>query len=127
MFHDQPLIQKLNLFSPNRHVKNLTVTSSERYQLWFGNYTPEHSWTVQTTFERIVAAGFKNFAYNCTCDDHYAYAYVWKRPTEVYVIPPSFDLLVSKLPSSSGVIWLCKLFWDTPSVGIDSQVCFPSF
>lgn len=76
-------------------------TLNSRYTTWFGAFTSNRYGTVNTHFNAIYGA-FVNagITFDCKCKQNY-YAYVYPdRPYEIH---------------------LCKVFWQAPPAGTDSQ------
>jgi peptidyl-Lys metalloendopeptidase len=75
--------------------------NAKRYTTWFGTYDGTRYNTVASHFLKIFDAFSKQtVTFNCDCDENY-YAYVY--------------------PSNPYKIYLCKVFWNAPATGTDSQ------
>jgi len=79
----------------------LAGTTGLRYTTWFGVYDPGRYSTVTTNFTAISdAMDNAGVTFNCKCKQPY-YAYVY--------------------PNDPYKIYLCKVFWQAPLAGTDSQ------
>jgi peptidyl-Lys metalloendopeptidase len=75
--------------------------ASLRYGTWFGEYSSARYSTVTTHFNSLTDAWTNaTVTFNCSCKQNY-YAYVY--PTKPYEI------------------YLCRVFWQVPLAGTDSQ------
>lgn len=72
------------------------------YKTWFGRYTASRYGTVMDIYANVYTV-FHDYTveFHCDCDEEDTYAYVYSdRPFEIY---------------------LCGLFWESPTIGTDSQ------
>jgi peptidyl-Lys metalloendopeptidase len=72
------------------------------YKTWFGRYTASRYSTAMQIYANVYTV-FSDYTvtFHCDCDEEDTYAYVYPdQPFEIY---------------------LCGLFWDSPTIGTDSQ------
>jgi len=76
--------------------------SNAAYKTWFGRYTASRYNRAMQVYANVYTV-FSDYTvtFHCDCDEEDTYAYVY--------------------PDEPFEIHLCLLFWDSPTVGIDSQ------
>jgi peptidyl-Lys metalloendopeptidase len=75
---------------------------SAAYKTWFGRYTsPRYNRVLQVYANVFTVANDYTVTFHCDCDEEDTYAYVY--------------------PDEPFNIHLCQLFWESPTIGIDSQ------
>lgn len=72
------------------------------YKTWFGRYTAQRYSTVMTIYANVfTVANDYTVTFHCDCDEEDTYAYVYSdEPFHIH---------------------LCGLFWESPTIGVDSQ------
>ncbi|KAH8801955.1 peptidyl-Lys metalloendopeptidase [Flagelloscypha sp. PMI_526] len=78
-----------------------TTTGTPRYTTWFGTYHSTRRDIVWVHFYLISSNNFRQFTYDCTCNDARYYAFVQ--------------------PHTFGAIGLCGMFWNASMTGTDSK------
>lgn len=87
------------------YLRNVPVNKRKKntaYKTWFGRYTASRYSTAMQIYANVYTV-FSDYTvtFNCDCDEEDTYAYVYPdQPFEIY---------------------LCGLFWDSPTIGTDSQ------
>jgi peptidyl-Lys metalloendopeptidase len=72
------------------------------YKTWFGRYTaPRYNRVLAVYANVFTVASEYTVTFHCDCDEEDTYAYVY--------------------PDEPFHIYLCELFWDSPTIGTDSQ------
>jgi peptidyl-Lys metalloendopeptidase len=75
---------------------------SAAYKTWFGRYTsPRYNRVLQVYANVFTVASEYTVTFHCDCEEEDTYAYVY--------------------PDEPFHIHLCQLFWESPTIGIDSQ------
>ena len=87
------------------YLRNIPVNKRKKstaYKTWFGRYTASRYSTAMQIYANVYTV-FSDYTvtFNCDCDEEDTYAYVYSdQPFEIF---------------------LCGLFWDSPTIGNDSQ------
>ncbi|SDF82142.1 peptidyl-Lys metalloendopeptidase [Lentzea fradiae] len=85
----------------NTYLKKVSG-NTPRYTAWFGQYSANRKAFVQTVFTNLSHNDFMSMVYDCTtCPYPDVHAYVY--------------------PDRFGVIYLCRVFWQSEPTGTDSQ------
>lgn len=85
-----------------RNVPTKKRKSNAAYKTWFGRYTASRYSTAMQIYANVYTV-FDEYTvtFHCDCDEEDTYAYVYSdEPFHIY---------------------LCELFWDSPTIAVDSQ------